>query len=336
MDQSLCKTPHPPTPVDETERLGRLHELGVLDTPPDERFDRLTRLAKRLLHTPIALVSLIDVDRQWFKSCNGLSVSETPRSISFCGHAVLQRQIFIVPDAALDPRFCANPLVTGAPFIRFYAGVPLLNGRGCGSAVGTLCVIDTRPRQIGSDDLEVLRDLALMVEQELLATRLASTDSLTGIHNRRGWTTSAEQALRRAVCERSPVGVLALDLDGFKQINDRFGHAEGDRALIDFARIMQQEFRGSDVAGRLGGDEFVVLLANSDRNDCENAAQRLCDALAVHNAAVDRGYELRCSVGIAVELAPGIDCSLDSMIGLADAQMYAIKSARRPRAVAAG
>jgi diguanylate cyclase (GGDEF)-like protein len=328
----------PSIPADEAERLERLHGLGVLDTPPDERFDRLTRLAKRLLQAPIALVSLIDVDRQWFKSCDGLSVSETPRSISFCGHAVLQRQIFVVPDALLDPRFRDNPLVAGAPHIRFYAGVPLLSGSGSGSgsgsAVGTLCVIDTLPRQIGSDDLEMLRDLARMVEQELLATRLASTDSLTGMHNRRGWESLAEHALRTAVRDCKPIGILVLDMDGFKKINDRFGHAEGDRALVDFARIMQQTFRASDVAGRLGGDEFAVLLANSDRNDCENAVLRMRDALAVHNAAPDRGYELRCSVGIANVLAPGIECSIERMVFEADSAMYAIKAARRASAVA--
>lgn len=320
----------PSIPADEAERLERLHGLGVLDTPPDERFDRLTRLAKRLLQAPIALVSLVDVDRQWFKSCDGLSASETPRSISFCGHAVLQRQIFVVPDALLDPRFCDNPLVAGAPHIRFYAGVPLLNGGG--SAVGTLCVIDTQPRQIGSDDLELLRDLARMVEQELLATRLASTDCLTGMHNRRGWEALARQALRTAVRDGKPIGVLVLDMDGFKKINDRFGHAEGDRALADFACILQQTFRDSDVAGRLGGDEFAVLLPNSDRNDCENAVLRLRDALAVHNASADRGYELRCSVGIANVLAPGTECSVDRMVFEADAAMYAIKAARRASA----
>ena len=155
----------PSEPLDEASRLATLRGLKILDTPTEERFDRLTRLAKHLLDVPIALVSLIDSDRQWFKSRQGLDASETPRSISFCGHAIHNDQIFIIPDTLHDPRFADNPLVTGAPYIRFYAGQPLrvLNGR----RVGTLCVIDIKPRQLNHVQLDGLRDLGVLVENEL-------------------------------------------------------------------------------------------------------------------------------------------------------------------------
>ena len=128
----------PPLPPDESARIEALRALDVLDTQTEERFDRITRIAKNLFGVSIALVGLVDEHRQWFKSRQGLEASETPRDISFCGHAILGEEIFVVPDASLDPRFSDNPLVTGEPKIRFYAGYPLALPSGC--KVGTLCI----------------------------------------------------------------------------------------------------------------------------------------------------------------------------------------------------
>lgn len=154
----------PAVPLNEASRLATLRGLDILDTPPEERFDRLTRLAQHLLNVPIAVVSLVDSNRQWFKSCQGLDASETPRSISFCGHAILDDQLFVIPDALLDPRFADNPLVAGAPYIRFYAGQPLkaING----SRLGTLCVIDRKPHQLTQEERDSLRDMAWLVERK--------------------------------------------------------------------------------------------------------------------------------------------------------------------------
>jgi GAF domain-containing protein len=177
----------PAIPFDEAKRLATLRGLNILDTPPEERFDRLTRLAMNLFDIPIALVSLVDSNRQWFKSCQGLDVSETPRNISFCGHAILDDQTLIISDALLDPRFSDNPLVTGAPKIRFYAGEPLRAHDG--SRMGTLCIIDRRPHQLSPIERGSLRDLAILVENELdslelreLATELLNSQNrLAGI-----------------------------------------------------------------------------------------------------------------------------------------------------------
>ena len=157
----------PPLPANEAPRLQALRVRGLLDSPPEERFDRLTRMACRLFDVPIALVSLIDAERQWFKSRQGLDVCETARDISFCGHAILASDLFVVPDAAADARFADNPLVQGAPHIRFYAGCPLRHQNG--SKLGTLCIVDSRPRTLGADDLTDLRYLAEMAERELAA-----------------------------------------------------------------------------------------------------------------------------------------------------------------------
>jgi CheY-like chemotaxis protein len=160
-----CRWSPAPLPDDEADRLQALHNLRVLDTPPEARFDRYTRIAAELFDVPIALVSLVDRDRQWFKSRHGLEASESPRETAFCAHAILDEEVMQVPDALGDERFADNPLVTGPPRMRFYAGAPLAAADG--SLVGTLCVIDRRSRQLDQQQLGLLRDLADLVEVEL-------------------------------------------------------------------------------------------------------------------------------------------------------------------------
>ncbi|TBR17281.1 PAS domain S-box protein, partial [bacterium] len=155
----------PGKPANEAQRLAALRALTILDTSPEERFDRLTRLAQNILGVPIAVVSLVDESRQWFKSIQGLGAKETPREVSFCGHVILGRGLFVVPDATKDPRFADNPLVAGSPDIRFYAGFPLATAEGLN--LGTLCVIDRKPREFGEREAKVLEDLAHLVEREL-------------------------------------------------------------------------------------------------------------------------------------------------------------------------
>ncbi|MDH5331327.1 MAG: sensor domain-containing diguanylate cyclase, partial [Aquincola sp.] len=285
----------PALPLNEAARIDTLRALDILDTSPEERFDRLTRLAKRLLGVPIALVSLVDTNRQWFKSCVGLDATETPREVSFCGHAILEDEVLLVADAALDERFHDNPLVVGSPNIRFYAGCPLRVANG--SKLGTLCVIDVVPRSPSAEDLQLLRDLARMVEQELGAVQLATMDELTALSNRRGFLSLAQHTL--SLCRRvgTPASLLFVDLDRFKQINDRFGHAEGDRALRDFASLLKTTFRDSDVVARLGGDEFAVLLTNVPPQQSNEALARLQQAVDEHNRSSGRGYDLLFSVG---------------------------------------
>lgn len=148
----------PPIPDDEAVRLEILRDLEVLDTAPEMKFDELTRLVAETLDVPIALISLIDEDRQWFKSHHGIDATETSREVAFCAHAILDDEVFVVEDATKDPRFSDNPLVTADPNIRFYVGAPLITPSG--HKVGTLCAIDGKPRQIGPDKLMFLQVLA--------------------------------------------------------------------------------------------------------------------------------------------------------------------------------
>ena len=158
---------------DESARIEALHALQILDTPPEERFDRITKIAQIMFDVPIALVSLVDVNRQWFKSCAGLSATETPRSMSFCSHAILNEDVMSIEDAKKDERFTDNPLVTGEPHIRFYAGKPIRDPNG--KKLGTLCIIDTKPRTFSKADKSVLIDLANWVESEFKNTVLTNS-----------------------------------------------------------------------------------------------------------------------------------------------------------------
>ena len=162
--RTACRWERALTSLDEEQRLAALHALGILDTPAEERFDRITRLAASVFKVPMALVSLVDRKRQWFKSTYGLNAAETSRETSFCSHAVCSREVLVVPDTFQDPRFSGNPLVTQVPRIRFYAGCPIFVGGNC---VGTVCVLDNRPRQIDAEAVNLLRDLAALAEVEL-------------------------------------------------------------------------------------------------------------------------------------------------------------------------
>ena len=317
----------PDTPHNEALRLRALRSLNILDTPPEARFDRLTRLAKSIFNVPIALISLIDEDRQWFKSCIGLEARETTREISFCGHAILGDSVFIIEDASQDERFADNPLVLNDPKIRFYAGWPLRHVDG--SNLGTLCIIDTVPRVLRADELDTLRDLAEVAEAELVAMHLATLDHLTKVMNRRGFITLAENSLSICIRQKLPASLAFFDLKGFKAINDQFGHAEGDLALATFAQQMTKVFRDSDIVARFGGDEFVVLLIDASVDLTKEIIARFRRSLEAYNDTADRGYRISFSDGV-VAMDPARDYSIQTLLSQADTLMY---EAKRKRAV---
>lgn len=316
----------PATPLDESTRMETLRSLKLLDTAPEERFDRLTRLAKRMFGVPISLVSIVDSDRQWFKSKQGLEAEQTPRDISFCGHAILGDEIFMVPNALEDERFADNPLVTNDPNIRFYAGCPLKVFNG--SKLGTLCIIDREPREFNEEDLSVLKDLAVMAEQEIAAIQLATLDELTLISNRRGFLTLAQHTLNLCNRKQIPATLLSFDLDEFKAINDTFGHAEGDKALTVFAEQMRKVFRDSDVFARMGGDEFVALVTNTDASSIATVLDRFGNAIDTYNATAKRGYDIKYSVG-SISYDPAKKSSIEDLLERADSKMYEEKRAEK-------
>lgn len=277
----------------EEERIKALHRLDILDTPGEERFDRFTRLATASFGVPIALVSLVDTDRQWFKSCIGLDAPGTPRSVAFCSHAVALDDLLVVPDARLDERFAANPLVTGAPHIRFYAGQPVRSLDG--QPLGTLCIIDTHPRTLDDAGRRMLRDLAQLVQDELnrgvlVAARDAAQQALVELNARlerrieertrelheknlaleheMQQRLAAKQALRQkqvlldAVLESVDVGVVACDAQGKLSLCNRDArefNGLDEVAMDDWAS--HYELCHDDGVTRMTVDELPLVRA---------------------------------------------------------------------------
>ena len=331
--------PAAPLPANETDRLAELRDLDLLDTPPEARFDLFVEIATRLYDVPISLITLVDSNRQWFKAGLGLQATETPREMAFCGYAILEpSEVLVVEDAHLDPRFVDNPLVTGPPGIRFYAGAPIVTPSGM--PLGTLCIIDREPRVLDAASRSQLADMARGVGSivELHRTsamlhHVATRDPLTGLANRALFERRLEQALQQAT-QAEPCVLALLDLDHFKRLNDTHGHAGGDLVLRAAGERLRQLLRPGDLAARLGGDEFAVLLSGQmPENAAKVLAQRIVAAFAEPVMVGERPEPIRTSVGYAVAPTHAVDSA--GLLLAADIALYRAKAAGRGRAAGA-
>jgi diguanylate cyclase (GGDEF)-like protein/PAS domain S-box-containing protein len=444
--------------TDEDQRLQALASYNILDTAPEVEFDRLARLAARLFNVPIVLVSLLPRDHQFFKAHIGVDICSTSRDVSFCAHAILQDDILFIPDAREDSRFAANPLVLGSPFIRFYAGCPLVTP--CGHKIGTVCLIDNAPRHLlTEEDRKNLRDIASMVmdrlelrrlnyrlsasqtkfeciakslpdaviclnsqgcinfwnksaeslfgykPEEILGNfvnliidknhiaeyeeeierirgisagsdnqtlaltgihksgsrflaefhvslwkeeekvnygiivrditgyrenedrlfRLASLDALTDLPNLGAW----RARLGKAAAGGEAVTVLLVDLDGFKEVNDTFGHSVGDTLLKEVAARLLSVREDTLMAARLGDDEFAVLLPGNDAGLVGDVAGDIVSALARPYDISGRRIELAASVGISLSSLHGERS--EELLGAADLALYRAKTQGKGR-----
>jgi diguanylate cyclase (GGDEF)-like protein len=315
----------------ELERLKALRRYNVLDTDPEEAFDRITRLVKTVLQMPMVAISLVDEDRQWFKSKQGLQVRETPRDISFCQHTIQCLSPLIVADAQADPRFAENPLVLGDPFIRFYAGAPLRTRDGYN--IGTLCTLDTKVRHLTESQVEILEDLGKLVVDELELRLLASTDSLTGAMSRRAFDDQTNREIARAYRYERNLSCVLIDLDHFKSINDTYGHSAGDHVLQYVVTMLKAELRTSEFIGRIGGEEFAVIFPETPFATALEIAERMRRKLASTPIEVaGRHISVTASIGVA-------DCSGSKendhllLLHRADMAMYKAKATGRNRVV---
>ncbi|HEV7328573.1 MAG TPA: sensor domain-containing diguanylate cyclase [Bosea sp. (in: a-proteobacteria)] len=313
----------------EQDRLEALARYDILDTPGEEAFDRITRLVCRIMKVPMATVTFLDGHRQWFKAREGVANCEDERRIAFCDKTVRQNAPLIVTDASTDPRFASNPLVTGAPHLRFYAGIPLRSAEG--QNIGTLCAMGTTPRAIDPSEIAILSDLASIVMNELELRLLASTDGLTGALARRAFREEAARALALAQRHRHEVSCIAFDLDHFKSINDTHGHAAGDAVLAGSAATCRDLLRQSDVFGRVGGEEFAVLLPHTGRQAALGVAEKLREGIAAQRFdGADGPFAVSASFGIAAAAPSG---DIDALLRAADEALYAAKATGRNRCV---
>jgi len=320
-----------PVPADDASRVRSLQRYDVLDTEPEEVFDRITRIAGKVAGVPVAMVSLVGEDRLWFKSRIGLDAAEAPRDVSFCGHAILADVPLVVEDALADERFHDNPFVVEGPRFRFYMGVPLEVGDG--ARIGTLCVFDDRPRTLDDSQKQTLVDLALIAVRELEYRRIALSDPLTGAFNRRLLDRLVRAEIGRLRRGDKPFCFVAIDLDHFKGINDTHGHDAGDVVLIRTAQACRDLLRAQDTLFRQGGEEFGLLLPGTTLDEGLAAAERLRAAVAEQSISLgDKTLRVTASLGVTQGL---VDDEPDDILRRADQALYRAKRDGRNRVIPA-
>ncbi len=344
----------PDKPDNENARLAALRSYAILDTAPEDAFDDLVRIASAICGVPMASVSLIDRDRQWFKARMGIEAGESSRDSAFCAHAILSPDdVMVVPDALADVRFHDNPLVQGNPNIRFYAGAPLVDTEG--HALGTLCVLDNEPKVLSPHQLDALNALSRQVSKLLELRRVSRmlnmqledrrwyetqlhdyqqhleslnadlveqtrTDPLTGLPNRRAFAAALDEALQRG----RTCSVALLDIDHFKVVNDTHGHAVGDQVLVEVADQLRSAAGGRGTIARYGGEEFVWLLPDADPVQAELACLHLCQTVRFASMALP--------VSISIGLAHGrLQETRAELLVRADEALYAAKRNGRDR-----
>lgn len=348
-------------PPDETRRQAALDAYAVVDTVPEQAYDDIVRLAVTLCDVPAAAISLIDHDRQWFKAQIGLGARQTPRSEAICEHAIRQPDRVLVIEDLQAQRDVPRPglQIDGDP-LRFYAGVPLLSPDG--HALGTVCVLDNKPRTLTTAQIEGLEVLArqtqhllelrryaleqrrLLSEREAFAQRLedaradlqrrndllqhsATHDALTGLLNRAALAQLRENPDAMRQLQKAPYTLMLLDVDHFKEVNDRHGHLLGDRALRAVADAVAASIREHDVAVRYGGEEFLILLPDTRLAAAAQVAERIRQRIAL----APLPFSLTVSIGLAAG-EPTRDWS-EQVFDRADQALYKAKSTGRNRVV---
>ena len=338
----------PPYPPEEEERLAALRRYRILDTEPEPQFDRIAELAKRRFDAPIALVGFMDAERNFLKARCDLPLTESPRDISFCGYTILDDEVLVVPDATKDERFAENPLVVGDFHVRFYAGAPLIAASG--HRIGTVCVFDTEARgTFGDQDKQDLKDLAAIISDHLemrlivgdvhdeiqirraaeaTAHRLAYQDVLTGLPNRAHLQKIATEGL--PFSRQGVLAAFAADLDGFKALNDTYGHFAGDELLRRTADTLTAVLGERAFIARISGDEFVALVDGDSRQAIQAVADELVEKAATPFLLA--GHMMSNGVSVGVAFAESETDEIDGLLRNADFALCTAKKSGRGRA----
>lgn len=323
----------PGPPANEAERLHFLNACGLMDTPPDERFDRITRLAVRIYDADVAFIGPIDAQ---FQSLISLTSDALGRSVSrresVCDRIISDGKPMVVGDLKSDVRFAGHPLVP-ALTLRFYAGVPVTVAPSL--VLGSLCVMKTDPQDADSFDLGPLTDLAAIAASEISHCKLnrelwqqAQTDSLTGLRNRRAFDHALAEAVRRTHRTGLPLSLLVADIDRFKGLNDLGSHQTGDQVLSTLGGLLAALPRCPlDCAARIGGDEFALILPDTDQATATNMAEHFLAKLRGASIPHPEGGWVTSSIGVATQSGDAV--SVSRLFLDADAALYDAKHAGR-------
>ena len=338
---------HARIPANETERLLAVRALNAVGASPTPELAALAELAQGVFSTPFAAVNIIDEDWQRVAGQAGLQLAECSRDLSICTRVVYANDLVIVPDLTRHPELSGMPYVTDDPHFRFYAGAPVELGDNL--AVGAFCILDTKPRDLSDVEIQSLRRFALvagallklqkanlvmgLAEHSLRAA--AMTDPLTGFYNRAALSALVDDALERSLAANLTFGVLYLDMDGFKGINDRMGHHVGDEVLREAGNRIRGVIRAGDIAVRMGGDEFAIFVPNPpNATALSSVAERLVSAFRRPFEIEGHVVAARLSIGGAI--APDAGRSRVDLLKIVDAALYQAKAAGRDRFVIAG
>ena len=314
---------------DEEGRLAALKRYQVLDTDSERPFEMVVSLVEDIFNLPVCAVSLVDADRQWFKAQRGLQICETARDLAFCHYAIQQVEPLVVPDTHADPRFAENPLVTGEPYLRAYAGIPLVTPDSY--QIGTLCVMDVKPRDFTADELRILSKFARLVVDQLELRIHAGQDQLTGVMSRRSWVSMVAEEIQRAARNANLLSIALFDIDRFKQINDAYGHAVGDQVIRSVIAACDQEMRAGSKIGRIGGEEFAILFTECALDQAVVAAERCRRAIERLSLRGPDGEDMQITASFGVAPLFSYALSPDELIELADRALYNAKSSGRNR-----
>ncbi len=332
-----------PIPSNELSRLSEIHAYGILDTLPEQEYDDIAMLSAHICNTPISIVAIIDETRKWHKAKFGIDKDSVPRDFAICSHTIMNNEILIVEDTHQHEIFRHIGMVTNPPYVRFYAGVPLTNSDGF--SLGTLCVVDTKPNEINDYQIRALKALARQTvallelrkslhnsrklqqqisEKNLHLKALCQTDDLTSLYNRRVLERELSRELKRSRRYGGSFSLMMIDIDHFKKLNDTQGHAAGDKAIIDIAKLLHLESRDTDVCIRYGGDEFIILMSNTNVQQSMDIANRI--RIKVKNQTTSLA-NLTVSIGVAY--IDRFDLTEQTILKLADTSLYQAKNSGR-------
>ncbi len=297
------------TPPFETPRLKELYDLNILDTGKEERFDRFVKLIADIFSVPITLISLVDTNRQWFKSCLGLTVNETSRQVSFCAHALMEKELLVIPDATKDKRFADNPLVVGDPHIAFYAGAVL---RGpTGQPLGTICIIDKKPREFSEKEKNRLIQFAHLVEHELLYSHHLKSirnkveealyfDPLTKLPNKRLLCERLKQAID-FIQDNQQIFVIALKINRLKDLENAYGVATANFILQEVTKRLQEITHEDCTIARLDEESFITFIMLNPRDaTILTYIQNILNLFANPFVYKNKQHNLSCNLGVSI------------------------------------